>query len=85
MKQLVQKLKNGKLKILDVPEPILSNGHILVKNHFSVISAGTEGSTVSAARKSLIGKAKDRPKQVKQVFREHMQCVFFLVDRMDRV
>ena len=40
---------------------------ILVKNHYSIISAGTEGSTVTAARKSLIGKAKERPQQVKQV------------------
>ncbi|MGB0933360.1 MAG: bi-domain-containing oxidoreductase [Lishizhenia sp.] len=40
---------------------------VAVKNHYSIISAGTEGSTVTAARKSLIGKAKERPKQVKQV------------------
>ena len=67
MKQLVQKLKNGKLQVLDVPDPVLSSGQILVQNHFSVISAGTEGSTVNTARKSLIGKAKERPQQVKQV------------------
>jgi polar amino acid transport system substrate-binding protein len=40
---------------------------VLLRNHFSLISAGTEGSTVSTARKSLIGKAKERPQQVKQV------------------
>ncbi len=40
---------------------------VIVKNHYSIISGGTEGSTVSAARKSLIGKAKERPQQVKQV------------------
>lgn len=40
---------------------------VLVKNHYSLISAGTEGSTVKAARKSLIGKAKERPQQVLQV------------------
>ena len=39
----------------------------MVKNHFSLLSPGTEGSTVKAARKSLIGKAKERPQQVKQV------------------
>ena len=32
-----------------------------------MISAGTEGSTVKAARQGLIGKAKARPQQVKQV------------------
>ncbi|OGW39513.1 MAG: hypothetical protein A2Y97_08130 [Nitrospirae bacterium RBG_13_39_12] len=61
MKQLTQKLKDGKMEVLEVPAPIVEKGMVLVKNHFSLISAGTEGSTVSAARKSLIGKAKDSP------------------------
>ena len=39
----------------------------MVRNHYSLISAGTEGSTAKTARKSLIGKAKERPQQVKQV------------------
>ena len=67
MKQLTQKLKDGKVRIVEVPWPVLSKGQILVQNHFSVISAGTESSTVSAARKNLVGKAKERPQQVKQV------------------
>ena len=73
MKQLTQKLKDGKMQILEVPAPVPSKGTLLVKNYFSLISAGTEGSTVSAARKSLIGKAKDRPQQVKQVIDVAMQ------------
>lgn len=68
MKQLTQKLGSGKMMIQEFPIPQLSSGMVLVKNHFSLISAGTEGSTVRAARKSFIGKAKDRPQQVKQVF-----------------
>ena len=67
MKQLVQKLKDGHMGVVDVSVPILIPGTILVRNHYSLISAGTEGSTVSTARKSLIGKAKERPQQVKQV------------------
>jgi len=67
MKQLVQKLKDGKIEVLNVPTPVLSQGQILVRSHYSVISAGTEGSTVSTARKTLLGKAKERPQQVKQV------------------
>jgi predicted dehydrogenase/threonine dehydrogenase-like Zn-dependent dehydrogenase len=67
MKQLTQKLKDGKLKIVEVVPPSLLPGQILVKSHYSVISAGTEGSTVSTARKSLVGKAQERPQQVKQV------------------
>jgi polar amino acid transport system substrate-binding protein len=38
-----------------------------VRNLYSLVSAGTEGSTVKAARSSLIEKAKQRPQQVKQV------------------
>lgn len=67
MKQLLQKLMDGKMSVLEVPTPALGTGMVLVKNHYSLISAGTEGGTVSAARKSLIGKAKERPQQVKQV------------------
>jgi predicted dehydrogenase/threonine dehydrogenase-like Zn-dependent dehydrogenase len=67
MKQLTQKLKDGKLKVNEVVPPALLSGMVLVQNHFSLISAGTEASTVSTARKSLIGKARERPQQVKQV------------------
>jgi polar amino acid transport system substrate-binding protein len=67
MQQLTQKLKSGEMKILEVPMPFVHVGQILVRNHYSLISAGTEGSTVKTARKGLIGKAKERPKQVKQV------------------
>jgi len=67
MKQLTQKLKNGRMQVVEVPAPVLGTGMILVRNHYSVISAGTEGGTVKAARKGLIGKAKERPQQVKQV------------------
>lgn len=67
MQQLTQKLSNGEMMVQEVPAPILNKGMVLVRTHFSVISAGTESSTVGAARKSLIGKAKERPQQVKQV------------------
>jgi len=68
MQQLTQKLGSGDMIIQEVPYPQLGKGMVIVKNHYSIISAGTEGSTVVAARKSLIGKAKERPQQVKQVF-----------------
>lgn len=67
MQQLTQKLGSGDMIIQDVPYPQVGKGMVIVKNHYSIISAGTEGSTVVAARKSLIGKAKERPQQVKQV------------------
>lgn len=67
MKQVVQTLKDGKIRVLDVPPPVPGHGMILVKNRYSLISPGTEGSTIRVARKSLLGKAKERPQQVKQV------------------
>jgi len=67
MKQLTQKLKSGEMTIQELPMPIASEGKILVRNHYSVISAGTESTTVKTARKSLIGKAKERPEDVKRV------------------
>jgi predicted dehydrogenase/threonine dehydrogenase-like Zn-dependent dehydrogenase len=67
MQQLTQKLKNGDMQVLEVPMPQAAAGTILVRNHFSLISAGTEGSTVKTARTGFIGKAKERPQQVKQV------------------
>ena len=67
MKQLTQTLKDGTMEISNVPIPYLLPNYILVKNHFSVISAGTEGKTVSDARKGYLAKAKSRQKEVKQV------------------
>ncbi len=43
MKQVI--LRNGKAIIEEVPIPIPLKGQILVKNHYSVISAGTESSS----------------------------------------
>lgn len=67
MQQLTQQLKSGKMEILEVPFPVLMKGQILVRNHYSIISVGTEGKTVSDARKGYIAKAKSRQKEVKMV------------------
>lgn len=67
MQQLTQELKSGKMEILEVPFPALGEGQVLVRNHYSVISTGTEGKTVTDARKGYIAKARSRQKEVKQV------------------
>jgi predicted dehydrogenase len=67
MRQLVQKLKDGKLEVIECPEPLCGKGMLLVSNRFSVISTGTEISTVKTARKGVIGKIKERPQQFQQV------------------
>jgi len=67
LRQLSQKLKDGTMRVIEVPLPMLGQGMVLVRNFYSLISAGTEGATAAAARKGLIGKAKERPQQVRQV------------------
>lgn len=67
MEELTQKLSNGEMTVQELPTPQLSAGMVLVKNHYSLISAGTEGSTVKAARQNYLEKAKARPQQVAQV------------------
>ncbi|MBD1397612.1 bi-domain-containing oxidoreductase [Pontibacter sp. JH31] len=67
MKQLIQNFKTGDLYIDDVPMPSLSEGMVLVENEYSLISAGTERSTVKVAQSNLLGKAKQRPDLVAQV------------------
>lgn len=67
MKQVIQNFKTGKLYVDELPMPGLSKGMVLVENHFSLISAGTERSTVKVAQANLLGKAKQRPELVAQV------------------
>jgi len=67
MEQLIQSLKDGKMNLLEVPFPALQSGCVLVRNHFSVISAGTEGKTVKDARLGYFGKARARQDEVKKV------------------
>ena len=67
MDQLTQKLSNGEMTIQELPMPASAPGMVIVRNHYSLISAGTESSTVKSARKSLFAKAKERPKDVKMV------------------
>ena len=67
MKQVIQNFKTGELYVDDVPLPSLSEGMVLVENHFSLISAGTERGTVKVAQANLINKARQRPDLVAQV------------------
>ena len=77
MLQVVQNLKSGSMEIIDVPAPTLRKGFVLVRNRYSLISAGTEGAKVSTARMGYIGKAKQKPEQVKQVVKTLQDEGFF--------
>lgn len=67
MKQVVQNYRSGILRVEEVPAPSLRDAGILVANQASLISAGTEKSTVDMARKNLVGKAMERPEMVRKV------------------
>ncbi len=69
MKQVLENLRNGDISVNEVPMPTLKTGHVLVRNHFSLISAGTEGGTVKLGKMSLLGKARARPEQVQKVIK----------------
>jgi len=67
MKQILQNLRSGELKVTDVPAPMVKPGHLLIQTRCSLISSGTERMLVSFAKSGLIGKAKQQPDKVKQV------------------
>ena len=67
MLQIIQYQKTGEIIVEDVPKPVLKPGSVLIKNYCSVISSGTERTSVETAQASMLGKAKSRPDLVKQV------------------
>ncbi|MBN2022635.1 MAG: bi-domain-containing oxidoreductase [Pirellulales bacterium] len=67
MKQMLQNLKSGKIAVADVPRPLLLPGGIVVRTRKSLISAGTERTALQLGKKSLLGKAKERPDLVRKV------------------
>jgi predicted dehydrogenase/threonine dehydrogenase-like Zn-dependent dehydrogenase len=67
MKQLLQNMRTGETKVVDVPIPTPQRGEILVKTAASLVSAGTERTLVDFAEKNLLGKARSRPDLVRQV------------------
>ncbi len=67
MLSVVENFKTGTLELADLPAPICRPGTLLVANRASLVSAGTEKAVISLAKKSLAGKAVERPDLVRQV------------------
>lgn len=67
MKQLFLIVKDGSVKLIDTPAPIVKDNYVLVETLYSVVSAGTERSLTSFGGKNLIQKALERPDQVRKV------------------
>ena len=66
MKQVIQSYRTGVLKVAEVPAPGVEAGSVLVLTSASLVSIGTEKMVMDLAKKSLIGKARDRPDLVKK-------------------
>lgn len=85
MKQVLENLRNGDISVDEIPSPTIKPGQVLVRNHFSLISTGTEGGTVKLGRMSYIGKAKARPEQVQKVIKvvrtQGLLTAYHAVDR----
>lgn len=89
MKQVTLRLRDGRVEVLDVPPPSLTPDGVLIDVRASVLSVGTERSKVEAGREGLIGKARARPDQARQVvekarrdgIRETIQAVRMRLDQ----
>jgi NADPH:quinone reductase-like Zn-dependent oxidoreductase len=77
MRQAVENVRSGTLRLQEFPGPQVGKGQILIANSASLISAGTEKAVVELAHKSLIGKARERPDQVRRVIEKIRNEGFF--------
>jgi polar amino acid transport system substrate-binding protein len=68
MLQVLQHQRTGEIAVVEVPAPECLPGGVLVRTAFSVISTGTERSSVETAQASLVGKLLKRPDLVRQVW-----------------
>lgn len=67
MKQILQDLKAGELRLEDVPAPALKPGYLLIRTTRSLISPGTERMLVEFAKANYLNKARQQPEKVRQV------------------
>jgi len=68
MKQVIFD-KSGRVRVKNVPVPEIGESELLIKNEFSVVSAGTEKSMIQLMKKPLWKMAIDRPDLTGQVLK----------------
>lgn len=66
MRQVLQS-RSGATVVREVPSPSCEPGGLLVRNLYSVISSGTERTTVAGSQQSLLARARARPDLVRAV------------------
>lgn len=67
MLQVIQYQKDGRLEVANLPAPECPSGGVLIQTRFSLISAGTERTSVETTQSGLIVRARKQPEQVRQV------------------
>lgn len=68
MKQVLENLKTGLVRVVDVPTPGVRAGYVLSRTRVSLISAGTERMLIEFGQASWWGKARREPERLRQVF-----------------
>ena len=70
MKQVVQSVGDGQLRVVEVPAPTIGPAEVLVATTRSLLSTGTEKAVRELASASLLDKARARPDLVRQVIKK---------------
>jgi predicted dehydrogenase/threonine dehydrogenase-like Zn-dependent dehydrogenase len=70
MKQIAQNKRSGEMSVVSVPPPAQRAGMALVKTYFSVISAGTEKTTIDSRKSSMLQRARSQPEEFRKVVDE---------------
>jgi threonine dehydrogenase-like Zn-dependent dehydrogenase len=60
-------IRRGQVTVEQVPTPLVEQGHVLVEVAYSLISAGTELSSVQSAGQSLVSKVLEQPERIKKL------------------
>lgn len=68
MKQIIQHLNSGETSLIEVPAPMVKEGHLLIQTSFSLVSAGTERMLIEFGKANWISKALQQPDRVKGVW-----------------
>src|SRR2546421_287253 len=61
MRQVVQAVSGGPVRVIEVPRPVIGPTEVLVQTMHSVISPGTERAVTALAQGGLLAKARARP------------------------
>lgn len=66
MKQVLQNLKTGGIEVVEVPDPQIEPGRVIVRVVASVISAGTESHQVAGAAKGIVERVLEKPQLIRK-------------------